>query len=477
MKTNTQFRTRFADDRGNVTPTFALMAIPLFAFVGGAIDFGRAYSAHLEMQAALDAAILSAADTYRLTGDTTKAEETARTLLEQTFTTNGFQLSPAGSVPPATAEERRTRLGNSNDFTFNFREPDPDNGLIAAELAQKVKTPFLSMAGLEELTVRAASNAILSGNTIEVGLVLDITGSMQGDKLEEMKGAAKDFLDLVMPDGLPDGKSKVALVPFADHVNVGRTFYNRVATSSTRYSGTPGDDKRTCVRERNSSSYRYTDAAPTNLFNGYPQKKTVEQCTGSGSNRSCINVQVTNDDCQTKQTIVPLSSDKASLKAKIDLLEARGSTAGHLGTAWGWNMVSPNWSSFWPTGSQPVPYETKNHVKVVVIMTDGEYNKKYTGSGSNTQAVSTCNNMKQQITDEMGRRKAKVEVYTIGFGVGDNNTARTTLQNCATSSTHYFFPYDGETLRAAFHSIGTQIGTSALGARIAGQDEVEELLR
>ena len=55
--------------------------------------------------------------------------------------------------------------------------------------------------------------------------------------------------------------------------------------------------------------------------------------------------------CSTPETneVVPLTSDKSFLLNKIDGLTATGSTAGALGTAVTWYMLSPKWNSVWPS--------------------------------------------------------------------------------------------------------------------------------
>jgi len=44
----------------------------------------------------------------------------------------------------------------------------------------------------------------------------------------------------------------------------------------------------------------------------------------------------------TSAEVVPLASTKQTLLDKITGLTASGGTAGHLGTAWAWYMLSPN---------------------------------------------------------------------------------------------------------------------------------------
>src|SRR3546814_14572183 len=58
-----------------------------------------------------------------------------------------------------------------------------------------------------------------------------------------------------------------------------------------------------------------------------------------------------------------------------------GSTAGHIGVAWGWYLVSPNFGYLWPFESQPMEYNQihlgQKVMKVVIIMTDGDFNTIY----------------------------------------------------------------------------------------------------
>ena len=47
-----------ADQRGNIALTFLLVALPIIAFVGAAVDYSRANSVKASMQSALDATAL-----------------------------------------------------------------------------------------------------------------------------------------------------------------------------------------------------------------------------------------------------------------------------------------------------------------------------------------------------------------------------------------------------------------------------------
>ena len=80
-------------------------------------------------------------------------------------------------------------------------------------------------------------------------------------------------------------------------------------------------------------------------------------------------------------------------------------------------------------------------------MTDGSYNKYYSGSNSTTQARAVCDEMKD----------SDVTVYTVGFAIAVNSTPDLTMQHCATSPSHYYNASTGEALKQAFRDIALKI--------------------
>lgn len=136
----------------------------------------------------------------------------------------------------------------------------------------------------------------------------------------------------------------------------------------------------------------------------------------------------------------------------------QGSTAGHLGTAWAWFALSPNFSSVWPSANTPASYSMLTELndsgqpklqKIAVLMTDGEYNEYYSGQNSATQARELCENMKAK----------GIVVYTVGFELSRGSTAKETLRQCATSSEHFYDADDAEALKLAFRNIALKIST------------------
>ncbi len=89
----------------------------------------------------------------------------------------------------------------------------------------------IQCGGTVPVTVTLNAETGLAGNPADIELVLDRSGSMQGQPLVDLKAAAKSFVDIIdqATDGALDGViangSRVGVVSFADGaaVNVGLT--------------------------------------------------------------------------------------------------------------------------------------------------------------------------------------------------------------------------------------------------------------
>lgn len=423
--------------RGAAAVQFAFVAVPLAVTVFGAIDVSRASSEKVRLQDALDAAALAAARSNATTdaavqavGEQVLAADLAGT--DATLTAASFRLE--GSKVVATAQ---------------------------ASIAPVIAGLWLDgdmMLGAETEVTRAANN-------VEVALALDVTGSMSGSRIADLKAAARELVDLVVQDQQAPYYTKMALAPYSAAVNVGGyatsvrgSYASGTCTApgcaSYRFANASGGTRTfpitSCVSER-AGAEAYTDAAPA----AAPLGRNY-----AGSNNPCL-----------ASAIMPLSTDRAALKARIDGLSAVGSTAGHIGLAWGWYLVSPNFASLWPADSRPAAYGADRLLKVVVLMTDGAFNTAYcrgvvardSGSGSGSasdhincnapnggafaQARALCDNMKA----------AGVIIYTVGFDVAADAAAQDIVQTCATDAEHVYLPSSGADLKTAFRAIGQDI--------------------
>ncbi|MBX9925021.1 MAG: pilus assembly protein, partial [Hyphomicrobiaceae bacterium] len=377
LERQSPFRRFTRDEDGVVAITMALVTFVIFVFTGAGIDTTRWLQARRASIDAMEAATLAGLREYQESGSKTKAEAQALA---------SYKGNTRSRIPV-----------KSDNVSFEL----VDNGSTIKMISKGnalYQTAFLSLVpGLETLPVvkmDATENPVSelavgqnSGTSLEVSLMLDITGSMGSSagngktKLQTMKDAAKKLIDIVVWDDQSKYTSKVALVPFAEAVNLGNTraASARLATAPTQ----------TTVRNMNSSgttTWRRTpncvvERTGTNAFTdvAYTAAGITPNYTTSGS-------------CTTLGQLMPLDSDRNALKATIDAFTASGATAGQIGTAWAWYTLAPNFNPLWGNAKHNArPYSDinlKNEKgrqvlnKIAVLMTDGEYNTQYCNSGT-----------------------------------------------------------------------------------------------
>lgn len=172
----------------------ALLLVPIAGMIGGAIDMSRAVSAENRAQIALDAALLHVAHD----------EHTMRNRALRKEITSQF----------------KQRLGDST-MNINRARVWRDGQTLTAEVTGHIDTTFLRIVGVRKLNVMQTSQVIYGDKRTEIALVLDVTGSMQGDKLTQLKAAAHEFVDRVETFDMGDDMYGISVVPFSTFVNVG----------------------------------------------------------------------------------------------------------------------------------------------------------------------------------------------------------------------------------------------------------------
>jgi Flp pilus assembly protein TadG len=212
--------------------------------------------------------------------------------------------------------------------------------------------------------------------------------------------------------------------------------------------------KTNCVSERVGGE-AYTDAGPGAAGVGRLYQPP------SNPNNPCVSAE-----------IMPLSSSKELLKQRIDSLTDSSSTAGQIGLAWGWYMVSPEWGSFSnavSADSVPAPYNQPQTLKVVILMTDGAFNTPYCkgvvasdaaygGASDHINCPATNGNPFVQADKLCKSIKDKgVIIYTVGFNIGGDADATKLMNDCATSPEYVYLPANGADLKVAFRTIAQDI--------------------
>ena len=412
------------NEEGAVAVIFGLVVTALVMFVGMALDVGRAVHTNSQLSSAMDAAALAAAKGMRLEGLT---DAQATTLAVTVFNENMNHSSGRWAVI------------NSIDVQLNR-----GNSSALVTVDASVPMAFAGVMGYRTVDLPKSAVAIFDIKDIEVGLQLDLTGSMCNPctKISALRTATANLLDILLPDGGTPNQVRVALAPFAQSVNAGA-----LAGPATNYRSTDG-----CVYE-SSASNPNTDATPGN--GAWLKVAGDAGVTG------------TRGLCPAGPKVIPLTSDKTALKREVASYGTYNATAGHLGTAWAWYLISPNWANLMPSTSRPVAYNDGRTIKTAILMTDGVYNTiggvdlgdlSSTATDSQARASAMCDNMKAQ----------GIVIYTVGFDLSAiststaRNNATNMLRACASSPDKFFQAESGAELTTAFTSIATHIASLRL---------------
>ncbi len=583
---------------GNVAMMWALMGSVLVGLVGITVDFTRAQMLRAQLQNAVDGAALAAAR-----GD-------AMTPAQREAAARSYFDAEMGDLAP-TAVVNIADIPGSNQVTVSATMPMP------LSLARIVRN--------EDWILHVDSDAERSGNNVEVALILDVTGSMAGQRIVDLRAAATSLIDTVIRDQQVPYYSKIALVPYSMGVNAGDyadaargpiagpadiddadwragssrnisniTRANPAVVTANSHGFQNGDtvyirnvngmhqvnNRVFTVANRTTHTFQL-QGVNSSSYNSYSSSGTVTEClnstcslevtldnnefgdhdlesgdrvyftgvngmtqlndtlftisdvdgdtiTLSGTHASfstyssggeahcvaagcsyfafqnasanawrvfpsstCVSERVSSHQYSDTSpgtafvglnypssanacpsaAVVPLTTDADFLNGRVAGLQAAGSTAGQIGLAWGWYMISPHWAHLFPSASQGASYSAPETLKIAVLMTDGAFNTGYcngvisedsnSGAGSASERIN-CDatngdpfDQAEELCDAMKARG--IIIYTVGFDLAAGSEEEDIMLECATSSEHAYLAGDGNQLIAAFNAIAASI--------------------
>lgn len=458
MKTGQRniFKGFAANEAGNVAMIAALTIIPIVTIAGFAIDFQVTTTQKARVQQAIDSAVLAATKSMQ------DGKDKAYTLKEANDYFTGI-LNQANNSGLTCTKIDLIYIDNTEEM----------EGRASCEQ----KTTLSQVAGIQKLKFDVTSAATYGIGKLEIAFVFDVSGSMgSSNRMNNLKAAARDAVDTLLPvegySGDPEDV-RLAMVSYDTMVNAGpyfkavtnvdptRTYsyygsiYEATSCRRTNWRGQctqwnyawTGPHSRsytitsTCVWEREGAD-RYTGRGPANNRWLTPITASFNNTNDSWSIDSASNPHCNSD------IPVPLTYDREDLHDFIDGMKPVGMTAGHIGTAWGWYLVSPDFNHVWPAGSKALPYDEPDATKVVIMMSDGEYNQIRPGSGnpnSATQARAVCDQMKAN----------DIVIYTVAFSAP--TAGQQVLAYCATNPAFAYRPSNGQELTEAYKSIARSI--------------------
>ena len=92
----------------------------------------------------------------------------------------------------------------------------PSDTTIRGSAVVNVPTTFMSLAGMKSFDIRVTSEIELAGESVEVALVLNVTDSMAGSKIDALKSSANGLIDKAFAGDDSRDTVNVTIVPFSD---------------------------------------------------------------------------------------------------------------------------------------------------------------------------------------------------------------------------------------------------------------------
>ena len=407
-------------DRGNVAMLVALSILPIAFITGFAIDFQMLTSKKNKAQYNLDSAVIAGTRALR-EGES----HAAVTLLVQNY----FASALGSTETHIDCEAPAVMIDNTD---------------VEAETSCSMGTTLSAIGGIEEMSFRVTTATTYGIGKVDVAFVFDVSGSMDGSRMYDLKLAAHDAVDTLLPDDPPPGQEddiRLSMVAYNGSFNAGKYFEAVTGVAADENPGysyryTHGGWERyvshhyytTCVFERTGSD-AFTDDLPS--WGDYLTPAS------EGDRYECSGAEP-----------LELTSNDGPLHDYIDDLRAGGNTAGHLGIAWGWYMISPAWAAVLPHASAPLEYDEPDTAKALVLMTDGAFNREYhyyDNGDSADQARDLCENIKE----------AGIIIYSVAFQAP--HAGEDVLRDCASGEENFFDPQDRQQLTDAYQSIATSI--------------------
>jgi Flp pilus assembly protein TadG len=456
------------DETGGITIFVLIISVLLLVAGGMAVDFERQELARADLQNALDRGVLAATNNYQQydsAGVLSVNEQARQVVYEYIASRNVKSYTPNISV-------NVTETGGGR--------------LITASADHPLDTIFLRMMGLSTLNVAVSSGAIYSAPNLEITLVLDVSGSMgwnstsaPGIKLDQLKVAAKDFLDIVLTADT-SASTLITIVPFSQQVGLPRSMADLY--SLNRY-----HDYSSCF---DFGGLDFTTTAMDTRKSFDQAQHFIESGAGSSS--------VLFGCPRVNNAITPFSNNVTTLKNAIDALSVETYTATYMGMKWGSAMLDPSArpivASLIANKQLPPEFAGWPHAwndpsvrKITVLMSDGQNTRLnevrdsayalHTVNYWNTNAprgsdkVATVDNNRTVNVggQNLGQGDALLTticsqsktgsnsiVYTIGFELAGEPLATAALKDCA-SSASTFYLVDGVDLGTAFRDIADAI--------------------
>lgn len=354
---------------GSVT-AFSFVVFVMMLVMGGiALDTMRQETARASLQATLDRAVLAGAQA------STSAQ--ARDVIEDYFDKAGL-----GAYLLAEQEDEI-------DIKLNSAK-------VSARAERIVDTYLMKFAAVDQLKSAAGATAEVTIPKLEVAMVLDNSGSMQGSRMTALRPAAVEFVQTVM-ENTEERDAVISIVPYSWSVSPPKSLFEALNVSTThQYSR--------CL-EFSDADYDSAAMNPATVYQQmlYTSKRGTTFGDLSNDSFAWGSGDTYNQTCYPEDffQILPYATKQSVIEGKINSLQAAGSTSTNEGIKWGAALLDP---AFAPVvtalqvtktkidgngntvtyhdvdpllSNMPATYDTGDTLKVMLVMSDGKNDYSY----------------------------------------------------------------------------------------------------
>ena len=316
-KIDASLRRLIRDEGGNTLILTAAAVIPMMGMIGGGLDIARTHLAKSRLSQACDAAALA--------GRRAMSNEDIETAKPEAikFFNHNFPQNYMGTESFAPVITR------------------PDTGTVKVQASTTVPTTIMKIFNFTSIPIGVECDATQNFDNIDIVLVLDVTGSMDGSISGEKKIVSLRKAVMALYDELASAQTELAaqglrlryaIVPYSSTVNVGkiiRAVHPNYMASSWKYqSRTP------------KSGGGYTYGQKTVDVSSFVAGSNVDAATIVGGSAKPSTWNGCIEERETTSTITA-SSSYATIPSAAKDLDIDGKPNSDVKTRWGpqWDQV------------------------------------------------------------------------------------------------------------------------------------------
>ncbi|HLG69246.1 MAG TPA: TadE/TadG family type IV pilus assembly protein [Chloroflexota bacterium] len=419
------------EEQGAIAVMAVILMVVFIAILGSAIDLGMFFVTRANLQNAVDAAAL--AGSRALVSGANPGQTAAKAAANSYLALYGIVDGQNGATVQTPVYSQDPITGATNRMTVS--------------VTRQYTTYFLKLIGLNTMPMSNAATAEASPGMADIGLSLDLTGSMElsgTNDLQNLQNAVVEFINDVNPDTSNPTGPQIAMARWAGVMCRWNGFYSagpppvkdtsiNLSPGTSEYVSPCADDK-TVV-----SNLTMDKAALLNLANNV----TKPSCTSPYGTMSCNGALTSwtytatdkNGHDGAAQSITINGQTMALTPTYTGTKEPNAISVFSNGSYYAWStanggrnvgnvngnahkvlvIITDGNDELWPTVGMPTDTQSDGCVVATAVPDTISYNDTTTPWGCwDQEAINYANTLKKG-PDGVSGTADDVEIYTIGF--------------------------------------------------------------